>query len=512
MIVKQMAQTSENSWRLRVFESLSFPTRVLEADGTIIAVNQVFLDRYQETNADVIGSTCTRVNQRHFPKRTFPCGNKSECPLCRVIEHRTGQSVLLHTVDDEGNHHWEDRVFSPILGDDGEVAYVIESIRDVTDVKRLEKMYSDMRELIDNVVQSSVSAIIAANRTGDIILANESAQELFGYPGDEIRAVHIEDFYPPRVARDIMKMLRDEKLGGRGKLPITQVEIITKHGERIPVEMTAAIIYEGEEEVATAGIFNDLRDKLAVEQKLLESQVKIGQAEKMASLGRLAAGVAHEINNPLTSILMYGGIMREKLETEHPLSQNLDYVLEDAERCKSIVKNLLAYSRQSSPSKEVFPLNALVTESLRLLHDQRLFQNVEIVTELIDYEVLLKADKNQLCQVVINLILNSVDAMEEEGRLILKTALSPDRKMARLSVIDSGPGIPAKDVSKVFDPFFTTKEPGKGTGLGLSMAYGVLEENQGWIYVEKSGSDGTTISFEVPVVTLSNEILFDSIG
>ena len=507
-----MTPSNENSWRLRVFASLSFPPRVLDTNGRIIAVNQVFLDRYRETLDDIVDGTYTRVTQRLFPTRPFPCGNKSECPLCRVLEHRTGQSVLLHTVDDEDNHHWAARVFSPILGDDGSVDYIIESIRDVTDVKRLEKMYSDMRELIDNVVQSSVSAIIAANRKGDIILANESAQELFGYPGDEIRGVHIEDFYPPGAARDIMKMLRDEKFGGKGKLPITQVEIITKQGERIPVEMTAAIIYEGEEEIATAGIFNDLREKLAVEQKLLESQVKIGQAEKMASLGRLAAGVAHEINNPLTSILMYGGIMREKLETKHPLSQNLDYVLEDAERCKSIVKNLLAYSRQSSPTKEVFPLNALVTESLSLLHDQRLFQNVEIVTDLLDHEVLLKADKTQLCQVVINLILNSVDAMEEEGVLTLKTAVTNDQKMARLSVIDSGPGIPAKDVSKVFDPFFTTKEPGKGTGLGLSMAYGVLEENQGCIYIEHTGSEGTTISFEIPVVTLSNEILFDSIG
>jgi two-component system NtrC family sensor kinase len=507
-----MTKSKEENWRFRVFDSLSFPTRILKADGTILAVNQVFLERYQEAAEDIVGSTCTKVNQKHFPNRTFPCGKRDECPLCRVITHRTGQSVLLHAVDDNDDHHWEDRVFSPILGDDGEVDYVIESIRDVTDVKRLEKMYSDMRGLIDNVVQSSVSAIIAANRKGDIILANESAQELFGYSRDEIRQVHIEDFYPPGAARDIMKMLRDEKLGGRGKLPITQVEIITQQGEKIPVEMTAAIIYEEDEEIATAGIFNDLREKLAVEQKLYESQVKIGQAEKMASLGRLAAGVAHEINNPLTSILMYGGIMREKLATDHPLSQNLDYVLEDADRCKNIVKNLLAYSRQSSPTKEVFPLNNLITESLRLLHDQRLFQNVEIVSDLINHEVLIKADKNQLCQVVINLILNSVDAMEEQGTLRLQTTLSADQKRGRVSVCDTGSGIPAKDISKVFDPFFTTKEPGKGTGLGLSMAYGVLEENQGRIFIENTGPEGTTISFELPVVTLSNEILFDSIG
>ncbi len=116
-----------------------------------------------------------------------------------------------------GKTRWEDRVFSPILGDGGEVKYVIESIRDVTRVKILEKLYTDMRELIDKVVQSSVSGIIAANRRGEIILANKAAEELFGYSAEEVRNVHIESFYPKGVARDIMKMLRDEKHGGKGK-------------------------------------------------------------------------------------------------------------------------------------------------------------------------------------------------------------------------------------------------------------------------------------------------------
>ncbi|THB76414.1 MAG: PAS domain-containing sensor histidine kinase, partial [Desulfobulbaceae bacterium] len=287
-----------DSWRTRVFDSLSFPTRILKPDGTIIAVNNVFLERYDENEDEIIGKTCKELNRTHFPNQNFPCTKGEECPLCRVVSQKKGQSVLLHAQEDDGEQHWEERVFSPILDDDGEVDCVIESIRDVTNIKRLEKMYSDMRQLIDNVVQSSVSGIIAANRKGDIILANEAAEELFGYSPEEIRHVNIEDFYPPGVARDVMKMLRDKKLGRKGKLPITQLEIITKQGEKIPVEMTAAIIYEGGEEVATAGIFNDLREKLAVEQKLYESQVKIGQTEKMASLGRLAAGVAHEINNP----------------------------------------------------------------------------------------------------------------------------------------------------------------------------------------------------------------------
>lgn len=502
----------DRDWRIRVFDSLSYPTRILEPDGTIIAVNDIFLESIGETSDTLTGQTCRQANKKHFPNQTFPCDDHSRCPLCRVLKTKKGQSVLLHTVDPDGEDRWEDRVFSPILGDDGTVTYIIESIRDVTRVKVLEKLYTDMRELIDKVVQSSVSGIIAANRRGEIILVNEAAEELFGYSAEEVRNLHIESFYPKGVARDIMKMLRDENQGGKGKLPSTRLDIVNKNGEKIPVEMTAAIIYEGGEEEATAGIFNDLREKLSVEQKLREAQTKIGQTEKMASLGRLAAGVAHEINNPLTSILLYGNMMREKLEHEHPLSKNLDYVLEDAERCREIVKNLLAYSRQSSPSKEVFPLNSLVTDSLKLLHDQRLFMNVKVVHELASHEILVRADKNQICQVVINLIMNAVDAMEERGVIILKTRWEKDAGKSYLEVSDTGCGIRAEDVSKVFDPFFTTKGLGKGTGLGLSMAYGIMEENQGRIWVKQTSSEGTTIALELPIVTISNEILFDSIG
>ncbi len=485
---------------------------MLRPDGTIVAVNDVFLQVNRDLAENIVGRTCIEANRRHFPNQTFPCMNNRECPLCRAVDSKAGQSVLLHTVDEHGEERWEDRVFSPILDDDGRVGYVIESIRDVTSVKRLEKLYSDMRELIDKVVQNSVSGIIAANRSGDIILANKAAEELFGYTSDEVGEVSIEDFYPAGVAREIMRKLRDERLGGRGKLPITRVDIVNKAGTRIPVEMTAAIIYENGEEVASAGIFNDLREKLAVERKLQEAQAKIGQTEKMASLGRLAAGVAHEINNPLPSILLYGSMMREKLEKDHPLSQNIDYILEDADRCREIVKNLLAYSRQSSASKEVFAFNSLVTDSLRLIHDQRLFMNVEVVKVLTDDELLVRADKNQICQVVINLIMNAVDAMEEKGVLTLATAKDEGTGTAILTVTDTGGGIPQENLSKIFDPFFTTKDLGKGTGLGLSMAYGVMEENQGVIYVKETGLDGTSFALELPYVSVSSNEICESIG
>lgn len=506
------SQEFEKDWRLRVFDSLSYPTRILKPDGTIIAVNKRFIEQIKEDASEIIGKKCSEVTRKYFPHQKFPCATKQECPLQKAVTFKKGQSILFKTQDAAGGEKWDDRVFSPIIGEDGEVRYVIESVRDVTRVKILEKLYSTMRELIDNVVQSSVSGILAADRKGNIILINEAAEELFGYTASEADRINIEDFYPEGVAREIMRKLRDKNTSEKGKLPITKVNILTRDGEEIPVEMTAAIIYEDGEESATAAIFNDMREKLAVEKKLREAQSQVLQTEKMASLGRLAAGVAHEINNPLTSILLYGNIMQEKLEKDHPLGKNLNYILEDAERCRDIVKNLLAYSRQTNPKKDVFQLNSLVDESLALIRDQKLFMHIDVVKDLVSIPIYVDADKNQLCQVVINLIINAMDAMAGSGTLTLRTSGDSGNGRAYLEVCDSGCGITKENLSKIFDPFFTTKELGKGTGLGLSMAYGVLKENRGKISVKKTGPEGTTIMLQLPTITTSDGLAFDSIG
>ena len=498
-------------WRLRVFDSMSFPTLILKPDKAIIAANEIFLKQINADLSDIIGKTCQDIFRTYSPSLYFPCSGK-ECPLVKAVKFKTGQSVLLKIKDDKDNERWEDRIFSPILGDDGEVKYIIESFRDVTRVKTLERMYSGVWELIDKVVQSSVQAILASDRTGTIILMNHAAEELFGYSAREDSDLNIVDFYPKGVAKEIMRKLRDENIGGRGKLPLTTVNIVTKSGTEIPVEMTAAIIYEDRQEAATAAIFTDLREKRAVEKKLMETQSQLVQSEKMASLGRLAAGVAHEINNPLTSILLYGNLMYERMDADSPMYTSMKYIIEDAQRCKEIVRNLLAYSRQSNPSKAVFQLGQLVEDSLGLIHDQKLFLNVRVVKQMPGQPIYINADKNQLCQIIINLIINAIDAMDGKGTLTFTVSKDDVAGKASLEVTDTGCGIPEENISKIFDPFFTTKELGKGTGLGLSMAYGIMEDNQGRIFVKSTGPEGTVIAMEWPSVEIATEILFDSLG
>lgn len=498
-------------WRIRIFDALSFPTLVLDNERKIIAANTVYLERFNVTEEQLLGKSCHDNSQSFSNAPHLPC-TTDDCPHLTAYNTRETRSVQVKSRDKTGNPIWEERVFSPIFDEQGNVKYIIESIRDITRVKNLEKKYSEMRELIDKVVQSSVSGIMAADRAGNIILMNEAAEKLFGYSILDANEINIENFYPPGVAREIMRKLRDESFGGRGKLPITNVNILTRNNEQVPVEMTAAIIYEGKKEAATAAIFNDLREKHAFAKKLEDAEVQLAQSEKLASIGRLAAGVAHEINNPLTSILLYGNMMYEAIETDHPLIENLRFILEDAQRCTEIVKNLLAYSRQTTPSRAVFYLNNMVNESLGLIRDQKLFMRVNVVKNFDDHQILVNADKNQLCQVIINLLINALDAMGDSGTLTLTTYRDAALHRAFVEISDTGCGIPEENLSKIFDPFFTTKELGKGTGLGLSMAYGIMQENHGAISIKSTGPEGTTILLELPEEPVTDEFAFVSIG
>lgn len=431
------------------------------------------------------------------------------CPLPLVLADKRGQTILRQTKSAEGEDNWEDRIFSPILGDNGEVEYIIESVRDVTQVKVLEKELSGIKEFTEKLVQSSASGIVAANMQGKILVMNQAARELFGYHDEEtIKSITTVDLYPPGEAREIMRKLRDPHIGGKGKLPNIKICILGADGEEIPVDIAAAIIYEGDREVATMGIFSDLREKLAAENRMQDMLKRTARAEKLASMGQLAAGVAHEINNPLTGILLYANLMLEHLKEDDPQREELNYVIEDTNRCREIVKGLLAYSRQASPNREVFHLNDLVEQGLGLIRDQRLFLHVQVIRKLSDDVLLIHADRNQLCQVVINLVMNALDAMEMQGFLTLRTYQDETAGLAFLEVSDTGCGIPQEDFSKIFDPFFTTKGPGKGTGLGLSTAYGIVKENGGRIFVKQTGPQGTTFVIELPLQQASADSPF----
>lgn len=480
---------------MKVFDSLSYPTLVMTPDKVIVSGNQVFFDKFKTTLEDIVGKTCHEVfyNARQCPNK--------QCPLPTVMAERKGQSML-HTVTTKSRKKfWEDRVFSPILGDDGEVAYILESVRDVTRVKNLEIALKETEAFLEKIITASPIAIVVEDRYGNILLMNPSARELFGYSSWEAATnVSAARLYPEGLAAEIQENLKGEKFGGQGILRSLNTTILKSDGEEIPVELTASVICEDEEEIAAVFLYNDLRDKQAVEKKLRDTRARLAQSEKMASIGQLAAGVAHEINNPLTGILFYAEMKQTELTADDPERGEVTAVIEDVNRCQDIVKNLLAYSRQSNPKKEILQLNEVVDQSLALIRDPKALMNIEIVKEIYADKMMVNVDRNQICRVVINLVMNAVSSMKGSGRLVFRTYRDAVRRKAVLEIEDSGCGISKEHLPRIFDPFFTTKKHGEGTGLGLSTVYGLIQENKGSIEVKQTSEKGTTFRVELPLL------------
>ena len=490
-------EPEELFWRTRIFDSLSYPSVIIAPDKSLVGANKKFYDTYKLTRKEILGKMCFHT----FLYKDTPC-NSEDCPISKVL---TTKSVHSHTIKHQ--YKWEERVFSPIFDDDGQVAFVISSIRDITRTKSLENQLIGVKEFISRVMYSSASAIVAADRQGNIELMNSVAKELFGdYNGGEGKITHTEQLYPPGKAKEIMQMLRNEKIGGKGKLIIPRTTIVNAQGQEIEVEMSAAIIYDDTgEESATMAIYNDLKDKIKVEKELKFTQKQLAQSEKMASLGQLAAGVAHEINNPLTGVLFYASLLLEREDLDEGAMEDLGYIVEDANRCKNIVKSLLVYSRSADSNKNIIQINEIVAQSLKLVRDQKKFRNIKIVRYLADEMMLINADTNKLNQVIINLIINAADAMDGNGKITLNTYKDKLHKKVFLEVKDTGAGIPMEHLSKIFDPFFTTKEVGKSTGLGLSIVYGIIDEHGGKISVKKTGAKGTTFILEFPLYVPEDE-------
>jgi two-component system, NtrC family, sensor kinase len=242
--------------------------------------------------------------------------------------------------------------------------------------------------------------------------------------------------------------------------------------------------------------------------QLLNEQ--LNQASKMASMGEISAKVAHELNSPLGGILIYANLLLEETPEEDPKQKDLKEIIDQTLRCKEIVKDLLEFSRKSTHQRVPCSINQSIRQTVDLLSKQALIQSplflgpivqptVQVVQEIDPDLPLISADPNKLNQILVNLIINAVDAMEGKGTLTLRTYQLASEKKVALEVSDTGMGIPPENISKIFEPFFTTKEVGKGTGLGLSTVYGIVQEHEGTIDVRSVVGQGTTFILHFPV-------------
>jgi two-component system NtrC family sensor kinase len=233
----------------------------------------------------------------------------------------------------------------------------------------------------------------------------------------------------------------------------------------------------------------------------MRAQEELINAEKLASLGRMAAGVAHELNSPLTGIVTFAHLLKDRLPPQDKEAQeDLQVIIEQAERCSKIIKGLLGFSRKAAYEKVELSLNDLLEATLGMVRNQARFHNIQFRIEMAPDLRPVVADPNQLQQVFLNMLINAADAMEERGQITMCTRniKVDERDFVEVEFTDTGPGIPPEHLGKIFEPFFTTKPVGKGTGLGLSVSYGIVKRHGGDILVRSSPGKGASFFIRLP--------------
>jgi two-component system NtrC family sensor kinase len=432
-----------------------------------------------------------------------PQHKRSAADLARMVKEGYHWDLQFCNTLEPSISEGEPRVFETSMSGTrlGDQIIIYVYLRDLSFRVKLSRELLKNIGFLNNIIQCSVDGIVVVDRKGNPIIFNEGAERILGYKAEEVVG-HPEvfrRFYPADVAQEMMRRMRSPEYGPKDKLNTTLITFIHKHGEEVPVLFSAAIVREHNKEVGSVGIFSDMRETLKLRQKLEESQAQLLQAEKIGSLGRLSAGVAHEINNPLAGILIYAELLQREMDPAFKGREFVAEIISQTMRCQQIVNRLLEFSRQSMVQRTHVDLNTIVDRVVELILHQALFHDIKVIRNLDPELPQFMGDPGQLQQVLTNLLINASDALEGQGTITITTRPAPEADGVVLTFADTGPGIPAYIRDKIFEPFFTTKPVGKGTGLGLSIVYSVVQRHGGTIDVDSRPGMGTTFTIRLPL-------------
>jgi PAS domain S-box-containing protein len=356
-----------------------------------------------------------------------------------------------------------------------------------------------------NLIENSMDGILGCDDTDLVITYNQSMEQILGYPKIEvIHKMTFDRFFSPEQAPSFKEKLSSEKFGGQGRLNLYETTLRNKSGLDVPVQVSAVTLFNEGHPNGLVCFFRDLREIRKLEREMAD-QARILHQDKMMSLGRLAASVVHEINNPLSGILNYLRLMarvlsRENLtqERKEKFQDYLELVETETRRCSQIVSNLLSFSRKSSPSFGDVHIDELLQRCIILSRHRLQLSHISLDVSIMPHLPTVKGDFNQLQQCVINLIFNAIDAMGEGGDLKLVGGYDSREGRVIVTVKDSGPGISSEDLPRIFEPFYTTKKEGYGVGLGLSTVYGIMQHHHGTVTVESTPGQGATFMLRLP--------------
>ncbi len=417
--------------------------------------------------------------------------------------HKPTYEIEYRLQHKDGSYRWINARGTCHRDSDGKPTRFVGSHSDVTDRKRIEEILRVSEKKFRTLFEESKDTIFISDPARRIIDVNQAGVELFGYTKEELFSLDLERLYCNREDRELLW----QKLYKSGFVGDFEVEMKRKNGEKITVHLSVTAIKDYAGRISGyQGIIHDMTERKKLERQLLQSQ-------KMESVGILAGGVAHDFNNLLTAISGYGQILLERIPEHDELSQeSIENVLKAADRAAELTRGLLAFSRKQLISPKRIQIDTLINNTGKLIR-RIIGEDIELSTNFLDTNLLVKADPGQIEHVLMNLATNARDAMPHGGHLSITTRqvvveegsetlydLPSPGEYAMISVADTGTGIDKKTLENIFEPFFTTKEVGKGTGLGLAIVHGIIKQHSGSVLARSEPGKGTTIDMYLPLV------------
>ena len=361
-----------------------------------------------------------------------------------------------------------------------------------------------------SLIENSMDGILGCDEDEWVVTYNRSMKKLLGYSKAEVvKKMKVDSFFKPKQFIRLKQDLYGNGYGGKDRLFLYETAMVSNEKKDIPVQISGFVLFQDSAQSSMVLFISDLRQLRTLEQEVT-TQAKLLHREKMVSLGRLAASMVHEINNPLSGILNYIRLMiriTEKSPTQSPdlilaqfnkFQSHLKIIDSETQRCSELVSGLLKFSRKTKLEQTSIAVNELIQHSLLLCNHKLELSNIALKKSFSPDLPPVYGDFNQLEQCVINLIFNAIDAMENGGILEITTEFGRQDNLVCISIRDNGKGISKEDLNFIFEPFFTTKNKGYGVGLGLSSAYGIIEKHKGTIVVDSHPGKGSLFSIKLP--------------
>jgi PAS domain S-box-containing protein len=495
--MEKALRQSEERYR-SVLEQMEEAYYEVDIAGNFTFFNDALCRQLGYSREELMGMNYRAYTPKNYVQRMYKVFNQ----VYQTGKPSTGFSVE-RIKKDEARTFAEISTF-PLRNESGKIIGFRGIVRDITERMQAEETLKESEEKFRTLSEESPNMIFI-NKMGPIVYANMRCEEVMGYKREEL---YSQDFdFLTLIAPEFRKQVKTNfESHGRGLEPKSlEYALLTKDGRQIEALLFTKLI-KYQKEMAILGIITDITERKKAEEERKQMEQKAQLASRLASVGELASGVAHEINNPLTGVIGYAHLLLDRKDIPQDIRRDLEIISEGAQRVAGIVRKLLTFARQQKPEQKLADINEIVSTTLDLRTYELTSNNIEVTFQpAVDLPMTI-ADPAQLQQVFLNLIINAETEMKSahsKGKLSIKTEHIDNT--IRISFKDDGPGIAKENLEKIFNPFFTTREVGQGTGLGLNLCHGIINEHKGRIWAESRLGRGATFLVELPIVTKGSQ-------